>query len=60
MTPDTNLHVVFGTGPLGRAVMNELGTRDRDMMEKLQRRKQEAFAALVEAQKQHQITHYVR
>jgi nucleoside-diphosphate-sugar epimerase len=29
MTPDTNLHVVFGTGPLGRAVMNELLRRGK-------------------------------
>jgi hypothetical protein len=43
-----------------RAVMVELETRDRELMERLQKRKHAAFVALVEAQKQHQITHYVR
>jgi hypothetical protein len=43
-----------------QSVIGEMGTSDCLLMERLQKRKQEAFVALVDAQKQQQITHYVQ
>jgi hypothetical protein len=43
-----------------RNAIEQLGGSDRVLMERLQERKQKAFSALVEAQRQQQLTNYIR
>ncbi len=43
-----------------RNAIGHLGGSDRMLMERLQERKQKAFSALVEAQRQQQLTNYIR